>query len=288
MAGNLVALLMDKEFVIYCDESSSKERHFSDFYGGALIGSDDIDHVRAVLAAAKAERNLHGELKWTKITENYEEKYIEIVDVFFDLIERGLVKIRIMFTQNMFASSGVRSGETDNKYFMLYYQFIKHAFGLLYATGPDNPVSVRIYLDKLPDKKSKVEEFRDYLVLMPRTADYRASGIKIERQNIAEVNSHEHDILQCLDVILGSINFRLNDKHKDKPEGQRLRGKRTVAKERVYKHINTRIRRLYPNFNIGISTGTAGKIANRWHHPYRHWLFLPRDHIIVGTSKRKK
>ena len=36
--------------------------------------------------------------------------------------------------------------------------------------------------------------------------------------------------------------FRLNDKHKIKPPGQRTRGKRTIAKERLYKHISQRIR----------------------------------------------
>lgn len=279
---------MPKEFILYCDESSSKEKHFSDFYGGALVDSDSVDYVREVIAKAKSDQNLYGELKWTKITENYEQKYKNIIDVFFDLIEEGYIKVRVMFTQNMFAATGIKSGDTDNKYFMLYYQFIKHAFGLVYATDTDNPISVRIYLDKLPDRNEKVEEFRNYLILMTRTAEYRSSGITIKRENIAEVRSHEHDILQCLDIVLGSINFRLNDKHLEIPEGKRRRGKRTVAKEKVYKHINARIRRLYPNFNIGISTGAGGDVSNRWNHPYRHWLFLPKDHVIAGTSKRKK
>ena len=69
------------------------------------------------------------------------------------------------------------------------------------------------------------------------------------------------------------MQFRLNDKHLDKPPGSNLRGRRTIAKERVYKAISARIRGLRPNFNIGIDTGLDGEKANRWHHPYRHWLF---------------
>lgn len=82
--------------------------------------------------------------------------------------------------------------------------------------------------------------------------------------------------------------FRLNEMHKEKPEGQRRRGKRTRAKEALYKHINKRIRAIYPRFNIGVSTGTDGLAMNRWLHPYRHWNFLPSDYEIVGTSKKKK
>lgn len=84
------------------------------------------------------------------------------------------------------------------------------------------------------------------------------------------------------------MQFRLNDKHLEKPAGKHRRGKRTVAKEAVYKHISARIRRIYPGFNIGISTGTGGELANRWNHPYRHWLFTPADREIVGTGKRKR
>jgi hypothetical protein len=81
-----------------------------------------------------------------------------------------------------------------------------------------------------------------------------------------------------MDIVLGSMAFRLNNKHKAKPVGQHRRGKRTVAKESLYRHISDRIRRIYPNFNIGESTGTQGDRANRWKHPYRHWKLIPKDH----------
>ena len=102
------------------------------------------------------------------------------------------------------------------------------------------------------------------------------------------MNSHDHDILQCLDIVLGAIQFRLNDKHKQKPAGARRRGKRTIAKERVYRHINLAIRTIRPNFNIGITTGTDGNLSNRWHQPYRHWLFVPTLRIVQPGSKRRK
>jgi hypothetical protein len=97
----------------------------------------------------------------------------------------------------------------------------------------------------------------------------------MQKDNLVEVDSHEHILLQCLDVVLGAMQFRLNDGHKEKIPGERRRGKKTVAKEKLYKHINAHIQDIYPQFNIGITTGHKMDKANRWKHPYRHWLFTP-------------
>jgi hypothetical protein len=79
---------MAQEYTIYCDESESKGRLFSNFYGGALVHSSDIDAVKAAIAKKKKELTLFGEIKWSKITVNYHSKYIVLMDFFFDLINR--------------------------------------------------------------------------------------------------------------------------------------------------------------------------------------------------------
>jgi len=63
--------------------------------------------------------------------------------------------------------------------------------------------------------------------------------------------------------------FRLNDKHKEIPQGEKRRGKRTVAKEKLYRTILEEIRRIHPRFNIGVSNGTK-TLEVRWSTPYRH------------------
>ena len=90
-----------------------------------------------------------------------------------------------------------------------------------------------------------------------------------------------------MDIILGSINFKLN---KAKINGPNKRGKTTIAKEKLYKVILANIRDIYPNFNIGITTGIRGNIKNRWLDPYRHWLFKTRNSTLDKklTKKAKK
>lgn len=105
----------------------------------------------------------------------------------------------------------------------------------------------------------------------------RRAGLTIAMEDIAEFRSHDHVLAQCLDVVLGAMAFRLNNKHKVIPPGQKMRGQRTVAKERLYRHIHRQICTLKPRFNIGISTGTPGGQAERWSAPYLHWCFVPRE-----------
>lgn len=277
---------MSKEYIIYCDESIDKGRFFSHFYGGALVRSQDLREVQKVLIAKKNDLNLHNEVKWSKVTYQYLDKYIDLMEAFFDFIEADIVKIRVMFTQNCNIPNNLSTEQDHNEYFLLYYQFIKHAFGLQHSNSEQERIRVRLYLDDLPDTREKAASFKNFLLGLNKNPQFQNAGIFLDKNQIAEVKSHDHPVLQCLDVVLGAMQFRLNNKHKEKPDGARYRAKRTIAKEKLYIHIYQRISKIYPRFNIGVSTSVRGDITNRWFHPYRHWLFKPED-FSVDTSKTK-
>lgn len=271
-----------RHYTIFCDESARKGGVFSNFYGGALVRSQDREAIERSLSEKKEELNCLGELKWTKITEPYKDKYIEFVDHFFSFVETGRIKIRVMFTQNRHRAVNLTPEQIEQEYFLLYYQLIKHGFGLSYC-NPNalDRVYVNLLLDQLPDKAEKTERFKLYLSNIANTRHFYGTNVYIEKQDIADVDSKDHDILQGLDIVLGSMQFRLNKLHLEKPAGQRHRAKRTRAKEAVYKAINRNIRTIYPRFNIGATTGSPNGASDRWNHPYRHWLFKPADHITV-------
>lgn len=246
----------------------------------------DFDPVRIALQDKARSINLTGEIKWNKVTANYLEKYVAVMDLFFDFVRRDKIKYRLMFTQNRFVPKGLTREQRENGYFLLYYQFIKHAFGLKYANPTHAPIHLRIYFDRFPDTKEKIARFRSYIVGLQHAPEFRRARIRISPEQVAEIDSHDHILLQCLDVVTGSMQFRLNDLHKATIPGENRRGKRTIAKEDLYKHMLSRIWEFYPHFNIGISTGTQGDIKNRWAHPYRHWCFIPKD-FVVDESKSK-
>src|SRR4051794_19363974 len=127
----------DKEYIIYCDESDSSGEFYSNFYGGLLVGSSQFDRVTQRLNAEKQRLNFFGEVKWSKVSAPYLEKYQELISVFFEEIRAGNIKVRIMFRQNRHTPVHLTREQIEGTYFRLYYQFIKHAFGLAFHPRAD-------------------------------------------------------------------------------------------------------------------------------------------------------
>ena len=130
-------------------------------------------------------------------------------------------------------------------------------------------------MDELPDQSASAGAFKDYLCRLPNVLAQKNTGLNIRKRDIGEVKSHDHVLLQCVDVVLGAMYFRLNNLHLSKEPGQRYRGKRTRAKASVYKCIHDEICKVHPRFNIGVSTGAHGFEYPHWNSPYEHWEFKP-------------
>jgi hypothetical protein len=276
-----------KRYICYCDESDASGRFYSHFYGGALIEASKQQAIELELQSVKDRLNIFdGEMKWSKITEPYADKYIEFIEAVFDIIARGDMKIRIMFTQNRHVPY-LEDYHVDNEYFLLYYQFLKYAFGFRYATNGDETASAAILLDDIPHNTEKLSSFRNYLSSLSDFPVWQRAGFSIAASDITDVNSKNHNILQALDVILGGVQSRLNEKHTRPIAPLRRRGKRTIAKEKVYKVMMKRVWMIHPRFNVGITTGTPHGLEDRWHQPYRHWLFIPNNGEIDETKTKK-
>ena len=278
---------MNKQYIIYTDESHKKGSYFSNFYGGALIEVQKLYTINNTLINKKNELNLLAEVKWAKVTAQYLDKYIELINTFFEYVISNDIKIRIMFRQNAYITQNLTKEQIDNQYFLLYYQFIKHSFGLDYCNNDfeNNTIILNLYLDQLPDKKEKCDKFKKHIYTLNNVLNL--NNIFIPKENIAEINSKNHIILQCMDVILGAMNFKLNGLNEVKLENSNKRGKTTIAKEKLYNVILSNIRKIYPNFNIGISTSDRGNVKNRWLDPYRHWNFISKDSIFDKTLTKK-
>lgn len=249
------------------------------------MGATDYVPVIDRLNAQKQALNLHGEVKWQKVTANYLSKYETLVNAFFDEIEAGRLKVRIMFRQNAQEPMGLTDEQRAISYYLLYYQFVKYGFGFEFMPPNPDGINLRVYFDQFPDTGEQVARFKGFIEALAASAGFRKVGLKIRGQDITEVDSHDHVLLQCLDIVLGAICFRLNDKHKAIPAGAKRRGSRTIAKEKLYKLIHQRLCRMKRHFNIGITTG-GGK-ATRWELPYGHWKFVPKKHEYDGAKTKR-
>lgn len=278
----------EKEYLIFLDESERKGAYYSSFYGGVIVGGRHYDRITQRLETKKRELNFFGEVKWSKVTETYLSKYQALLDIFFEELIARHLRVRIMFRQNAHKPQNLTREQVESEYFRLYYQFVKHAFGLMCMPEHGHPVSLRLYFDELPDKAEKRQQFKGYVLGLAANKEISARDIVIEAENITEVRSHDHVLLQCLDVVLGAMVFRLNNKHLEKIPGKRTRGKKTRAKEALYKTIHSRISSTRPHFNIGISTGLSDPHHGKWVDPYLHWKFVPAGAEWDGTLTKSQ
>ena len=277
---------MGTRYIIYCDESDKKGEFYSHFYGGALIEASKQAAIHDELQAVKDRLNIFdGEMKWQRITAPYADKYIEFVHAIFDIVERGDLKLRIMCTQNRHVPL-LTDYQIEREYFLLYYQFIKNAFGFRYCDGGQGS-SASVLLDQVPHNAKKFEEFREYLSSLSTFPIWKRAGFSISYDDIAEIDSKCHNTLQALDVVLGGMQSRMNNKHTHPIPPAKRRTKRARAKASVYKAIKDRIWALYPHFNVGVTTGHPNGPEDRFRMPYRHWIFIPNN-AQVDEKRTKK
>lgn len=275
--------LDEKEYVLFCDESDRRGPFYSNFYGGVRVPASQLRTVELALMEQRRALGLTSEIKWEKVGPGVVERYELFIAAFFNQIVARRVVARVMFTHNARAPVGLTPEQMGDSYYLLYYQFLKHGFGLAHLPRHAKPPRLRIYLDEIGDTREQVAKFKGFVRGLPDTKTIRAAGgLILEDSAIAEVRSHDHIIMQALDVVLGSITFRLNNKHLAKLPGETGRGKRTVAKERLYKFILGEIKRVTgkQGFNVGITTGLSEFPEGRWLDPYLHWCFTPREHVF--------
>ena len=278
----------EREYIFFCDESDRKGPFFSNFYGGVRVGASELTAVNAALLARKQALGLTSEVKWEKTDATNVERYEKMMRAFFEAVQAHSLAVRVMFTQNVHVPRGLTEAHVADAYYILYYQFLKHAFGLRYLPPHAQPPRLRIYLDEIGETEEKAAQFRGFVAGLAQEKNIRAHKLTLLPEDIARVRSHDHILMQCLDVVLGSITFRLNNKHLAIPAGLKRRGKRTVAKERLYKFILAEIKRVTgrPHFNIGMSTSPSCYPQGFWSDPYMHWRFKPHDHTLDATKTK--
>src|ERR1041384_3677098 len=86
------------------------------FYGGVLVGSSQYDRITTRLNAEKRRLNLFGEVKWSKVSEPYLQKYQDLMQIFFDEVRAGHLKVRIMFRHNAHVAVGLTEDQIEGTY----------------------------------------------------------------------------------------------------------------------------------------------------------------------------
>lgn len=183
-------------FNVYCDESCHLEHDTRKVMvlGGIWCPVEKTYEINSRLREIKAKHKVSPqfEVKWTKVSPAKVDLYIDFIDYFFDdddLHFRGLV----IPDKNQLDHKAFNQTH-DEWYYKMYFEMLK-----VIITDKDR---YRIYLDiKDTWGSRKVENLRD--VLCNNMFDY--SKHVIER--IQLVRSHEVEILQLVDLMIGALAY---------------------------------------------------------------------------------
>jgi hypothetical protein len=185
------------DFEIYADESGlealkNKEAHTYCAIGGIWIPAENRIELKESLKTIKLNYNVHGELKWKKMSPSFFNMYKDVIDYFFNTT---FIRFRVILVEANLVDN-VRFNNTDAElgFYKFYYQLLHH---WIYDFN-----SYDIYLDhKVNRKKSRFTDLEKVLDNSNLTSDIK---------RVQGLPSHELLGIQLADVLTGLVASKMN------------------------------------------------------------------------------
>lgn len=234
---------MSETFNIYCDESCHLEHDQQPIMviGGIWCPKKETKEISTQIRAIKSKHNARGELKWVKVSNSRIDFYLELVDHFFQTFPLNF-RCLVVDDKSKLNHNYFNQGSHDSFYYKMYFYMLRN---ILEKSNHYN-----IYLD-IKDTLSaqKVRKLKD--VLCNNIYDFTGELIN----NIQNIHSHESQILQLADLLIGAVSYR----------NRKLEGNN--AKENVIQKI------------ISYVDQDLNRTSPPWEKKFNLFVFTPR-----GTS----
>ncbi|MEI6513739.1 MAG: DUF3800 domain-containing protein [bacterium] len=188
-------------YEIYCDEShpdvfwsqsSSRARYLC--IGGLWLAADLRTEVKGRLRELTLRHGKIGELKWHKVHAKWEHFYRDLIDLFVSYDAEQLRFRCILVEGDKVSMEHYHDGDPELGFYKFYYQMLVHWIesGHEYAIYCDN----------------KTNRQHDRLQKMHRVLQHACSGQVV---SIQALPSHEVQLLQLADFLLGMVSSRFNN-----------------------------------------------------------------------------
>lgn len=195
----------------YCDESCHLQNDHKQYMVLGYVSAPytKIKQFKEEIKALRIKHKNKFEIKWTNLNQWNYNFYADLVDFFFD---RTKLRFRALIVDKRRYIAEKCGNDYDRFYYLMYYQLIHHTL--------DISRSYNIY----PDIKDDLSTYR--IEKLKEILNVRMGII----QKIQHVRSHEVELLQLCDLLIGAISYKLNN-----PQMTNLSKKRLI--ERIEKKI---------------------------------------------------
>jgi len=186
---------------IYCDESCYQEHDQSKVMvlGAIYCPQEKCSGIASDLRAIKRRHGLAPETfeaKWTKVSSSKEDYYLDVVRYFF---EKPELRFRGLLVPD---KSKLRHEAFNQDHSKWYFKM----FFYLLRVIVDPRDQFNVYLD-IKDTRSRERVAFLGEVLANDMLDFQKNSIK----NIQTVRSHEIEIMQVVDLLIGAIGYKNRD-----------------------------------------------------------------------------
>jgi hypothetical protein len=209
-----------RTFRIYSDESRHKNERFL-LLGGVWVEEKNVKIVENAVKELRKKYSyindegksmaFFGEFKWTKVSDKYLPVYREVVNFFFDFIDKDIFRCCIMLVDTQNPVVLEYSNIKKEGYFKFLYQLYFHNSKIpgIYKIYPDsitNPTQDKVDFNTL-DKCLNSAFFKKFAQLINPDEH---PGLQCYVNNITSVNSKYCEFIQLLDVVMGAIGYFQN------------------------------------------------------------------------------
>lgn len=278
---------MSESYEIYADEAwvhcNPPLNRYWCFFGGILGRSADLDRLDTSLRDIKSKHGIHSEVKWKKLSSSNIDCYKEMVDSLIMYLANGSIKYRQMFVDRSYVIKRQPTEDSPSEIdtqFKLYYQYIKHSFGLEYLPQNADRTGVLIRLDNHSSQAHK-QRLVSFCEALPGYLGRLDLEIRV-----TFIDSRKSPRLQICDVLMGAAGSHGNNMHKKREAGQRGMTPKQRLRHDMCLFIYNKLKVLDAQtrgskaFNWFETTGHGGNPQNRLHHSLRIWKFIPKNHVI--------
>ena len=276
-----------KQYQVLADEgwthAETPPNRYHHFFVSLFAPSDTISQLEQKLKECNAHftHQHKNEIKWSKLNARFFSDYKKLIDTFFDFWQvHDELKYRQLFMDRKYEYIG--SGNSKDKLFMIYYQFLKHSFGFDSDYFKAQEVDTLLFkLDDYPDKQRK-QILSDYV-----QSFYSNYNVKI--RFIDSKTSYVH---QIIDIIMGAAGYYGNFKCCKKDEVK----KQDICKLKLAKHIQKRLENIQREdrgtkvFHWYENTGgvKGSYYDNRHRYKIVIWKFIPNEHTVDTSWEHGK